>query len=164
MIQHFIHWLGHTAASQFIQEIVWIIPTVQIVHILAISVVVASMAMFDLRLLGIAGMRNSIAALSRRFMPWLWVSLVVLFLSGCILIIGEPQRALDNIAFKFKMAMVATAIIVTAGFQLLLKKDLAAGAADLKPKHFLAAIITGGISVLLWLGIVAAGRLIAYAG
>jgi hypothetical protein len=62
------------------------------------------------------------------------------------------------------MAMVATAIIVTAGFQLILKKDLSAGAHDLKPSHFLAAKITGGISLLLWLGIVAAGRLIAYAG
>jgi hypothetical protein len=164
MTQHFIHWLSLTAASQFIKEIFWIIPTVQIVHILAISVVVSSMAMFDLRLLGIAGTRNSIAALSKRFMPWLWVALIVLLLSGSILIIGEPDRALGNPAFELKMVMVVTAILVTLGFQRILKKDLAAGATELAPTHLLAAKLTGGISLLLWVSIVAAGRLIAYAG
>lgn len=164
MIQHFIHWLGKTSASQFIQRVFWIIPTVQIVHILAISVVVSSMAMLDLRLLGVAGTRHSIASLAKRFLPWLWAALGVLFLSGSVLIIGEPQRSLDNAVFKLKMAMVATAVCVTLRFRLLLKKDLAAGAPDLLPSHFLAAKLTGAISLLLWLGIVAAGRLIAYAG
>jgi hypothetical protein len=162
VIQHFIHWLGGTSPSQFIQKIFWIIPTVQIVHILAISVVVSSMAMFDLRLLGIAGRRHSIASLAKRFLPWLWGALLVLLLSGTILIIGEPQRALDNAAFKLKMAMLATAICVTVSFRRLLEKDLAAGASDLSTGHSLAARLTGAISLLLWVGIVIAGRLIAY--
>jgi hypothetical protein len=164
MTQHFIHWLSLTVASQSIQKIFWIIPTVQIVHILAISVVVSSMAMFDLRLLGIAGTRNSIAALSKRFMPWLWVALVVLLLSGSILIIGEPDRALGNPAFELKMVLVVTAILVTLSFQRILRKDLAVGATELAPRHLLAAKLTGGISLLLWVSIVVAGRLIAYAG
>lgn len=164
MIQHFIHWLGGTSASQFIQKVFWIIPTVQIVHILAISVVISSMAMLDLRLLGVAGTRHSIASLAKRFLPWLWTALGILLVSGSLLIIGEPQRALDNTMFKLKMAMVATAVCVTLCFRLLLKKDLAAGAPDLLPRHFLAAKLTGAVSLLLWVGIIAAGRLIAYAG
>src|SRR6266403_2733883 len=88
MLDDFIHWLGATPVSQLIQRVFWIIPTVQAVHILAISVVLASMAMFDLRLLGLAGRRNSIASLSRRFMPWLWSALIVLAVSGSILIVG----------------------------------------------------------------------------
>ena len=75
MLDDFINWLGATQASQLIQKVFWIIPTVQIAHILAISVVLASMAMFDLRLLRFAGTRHSIASLSRRFMPWLWGAL-----------------------------------------------------------------------------------------
>ena len=61
MLDGFIHWLGDTQASLVISKVFWIIPTVQIAHILAISVVLASMAMFDLRLLGLAGTRSSIA-------------------------------------------------------------------------------------------------------
>src|SRR6202162_3170632 len=113
MLDDFIHWLGATPASLAIQKIFWVIPTVQTIHILAISVVVASMAMFDLRLLGLAGKRNSIASLSRRFMPWLWGALIVLAVSGSILIIGEPKRALGNVFFAMKMCMLAMAIVVT---------------------------------------------------
>ena len=164
MLDSFIHWLGDTAASSFIQRTFWIIPTVQIVHILAISVVLASMAMFDLRLLGLAGTRNSIASLSRRFMPWLWGALPILAASGCILIVGEPKRALGNVFFGIKMALLIAAIIVTLGFQATLRRDLASGAGDLAASHFTAARIVGLVSLALWVGIAVAGRLIAYSG
>jgi uncharacterized membrane protein len=164
MLDDFIEWLGATAVSQTIQKVLWIIPTVQTVHILALSIVLASMAMFDLRLLGLAGKHNSIASLSRRFMPWLWCALIVLAASGCILIVGEPKRALGNVFFQLKMCMLATAIVLTLGFQAILKRDLAAGSADLAPAHVTAAKITGLASLVLWLGIAVAGRLIAYAG
>src|SRR3979411_853806 len=108
MLEEFIDWLGATPASLVIQKVFWIIPTVQTVHILAISVVLASMAMFDLRLLGLAGKRNSIASLSRRFVPLRWGALMVLAASGCILIVGEPKRALGNVFFGLKMCMLAT--------------------------------------------------------
>ena len=163
MLGDFISWLGATPASLVIQKVFWIIPTVQTIHILAISVVVASMAMFDLRLLGLAGKRNSIASLSRRFMPWLWGALIVLAVSGSILIIGEPKRALGNVFFAMKMGMLATAIIVTLGFQVILKRDLAGGS-DLAPPHFGVARIVGLLSLVLWVGIAVAGRLIAYTG
>jgi uncharacterized membrane protein len=164
MLDDFIHWLGATPVSLVIQEVFWIIPTVQTIHILAISVVLASMAMFDLRLLGLAGRRNSIASLSRRFMPWLWGALIVLAASGCILIVGEPKRSLGNVVFQLKMCMLATAIVVTLGFQAVLKRDLAGGSADLAPAHVTAAKITGLLSLALWVGIAVAGRLIAYTG
>jgi hypothetical protein len=164
MFDDFIKWLGATPVSLVIQKVLWIIPTVQIVHILAISVVLASMAMFDLRLLGLAGKRNSIASLSRRFMPWLWGALIVLAVSGSILIIGEPKRALGNVFFLLKMCMLAAAIIVTLGFQAVVKRDLARGGTDLHASHVIIAKITGVLSLALWVGIAVAGRLIAYAG
>jgi cobalamin synthase len=162
MLDEFIQWLGNTPVSLVIQRVFWIIPTVQTVHILAISVVVASMAMFDLRLLRVAGRRNSIESYSRRFMPWLWGSLVVLVVTGSILIVGEPKRALGNVVFLLKMCMLATAIAVTLAFQAVLKRDLAGGGGDLKPAHFKIATMTGLLSLILWVGIVVAGRLIAY--
>src|ERR1700692_2035872 len=99
MLDDFIHWLGATPVSLLIQRVFWIIPTVQTVHILAMFVVLASMAMFDLRLLCLAGKSNTLASLSRRFMPWLWGALIVLAVSGCILIVGEPKRSIGNVVF-----------------------------------------------------------------
>ena len=164
MLDDFIQWLGDTPASLIIQKVFWIIPTVQTVHILAISVVLASMAMFDLRLLGLVGRRHSVVSLSRRFMPWLWGSLLVLAISGSILIVGEPNRALGNITFLLKMCMLAAAICLTLGFQIILRRDLRNGSMDLAPRHFRVARITGLLSLALWVGIAVAGRLIAYTG
>lgn len=164
MLDDFIQWLGATPASLVIQKVFWIIPVVQTVHILAISVVLASMAMFDLRLLGWGGTRHSVRSLSQRFMPWLWGSLLVLAASGSILIIGEPKRALGNVFFASKMCMLATVIMVTLGFQAVLKRDLERGGTDLAPAHFAVAKIAGLVSLALWVGIAVAGRLIAYTG
>jgi hypothetical protein len=89
---------------------------------------------------------------------------VVLAVSGSILIVGEPKRALGNPAFLAKMCMLATAIAVTLSIRAVLKRDLADGGTDLAPAHFTAARIMGLMSLVLWVGIVVAGRLIAYAG
>ena len=164
MLDEFNTWLGATPLSVLIQKVLWIIPTVQTVHILAISAVLASMAMFDLRLLGLVGTRHSIVSLSRRVMPWLWGSLIMLAVSGCILIIGEPKRALGNSVFLAKMCLLAAAILLTLGFQIILKRDLAGGNTDLASPHFAAAKIVGLLSLVLWVGIAVAGRLIAYTG
>jgi hypothetical protein len=164
MLDNFNHWLSATPVSVIIQTVFWIIPTVQTVHILAISVVLTSMTMFDLRLLGLAGRRHSIVSLSRRFMPWLWCALAVLAVSGAVLIVGEPSRALGNPTFLAKMLMLALAVALTLAFQSLLKRDLERGSADLMPAHVGAARLIGLASLLLWLGIAVAGRWIAYTG
>jgi hypothetical protein len=88
----------------------------------------------------------------------------VLAISGGVLIVGEPRRALGNLFFLLKMCMLATAIIVTLGFQALLKRDLKSGNADLTPRHFIVAKIAGLLSLVLWVAIAVAGRLIAYTG
>jgi hypothetical protein len=97
-------------------------------------------------------------------MPWLWGALLVLAVSGSILIIGEPKRALGNVSFEIKMGLLATAIALTLSFQAILKRDLANGGADLAASHLGVARITGLLSLVLWVGIAVAGRLIAYSG
>jgi hypothetical protein len=62
------------------------------------------------------------------------------------------------------MCLLATAIIVTLGFQSVLKRDLAGGSTDLAPAHVTLGKITGLLSLTLWTGIAVAGRLIAYTG
>src|SRR5687767_11101336 len=117
MIQKFCDWLSTTPLSLAIQTNFWVIPTVQTVHILAIAVVVACMAMLDLRLLGIAGTRQSVATMANRFLPWTWIALLVLLASGLILIIGEPGRELLSPVFQIKMALLAAVVAVTGLIQ-----------------------------------------------
>jgi hypothetical protein len=157
MVQHFCDWLSNTPVSLKIQTILWIIPAVQTIHILSVSFVMASMAMLDLRLMGIAGKRQSISQMVARFVPWVWRVLLILLATGTILTIGEPERELLNWAFRTKMAMVATVSLVTLLVQQVNKRDAA-----FWENHRLGAVAAGAASLLLWVAIVTAGRWIAY--
>src|SRR5277367_3197276 len=84
MIPEFCEWLSHTSASQVISTVTWIIPAVQTVHIIAVTFVMAPMMMFDLRMMGVSGRRQSIAAVANRFIPPIWIALVALLLTGII--------------------------------------------------------------------------------
>ena len=157
MVQAFCDWLSNTSVSLKIQTVLWIIPAVQTVHILCVSIVMASMAMLDLRLMGIAGKRQPISRMVTRLVPWVWRVLLILVATGAILIIGEPDRELLNWAFRTKMAMVATVSLITLLVQQLNKRD-----ATFWENRRIAAAAVGVVSLLLWVGIVTAGRWIAY--
>jgi hypothetical protein len=72
----------------------------------------------------------------------IWWALPVLLATGAIMIIGEPVRSLANPVFQLKMALLLSAIAV---FLLPFKNRIVAT-----------------LSLSLWIGIVFAGRWIAY--
>jgi len=157
MIHSFCDWLSNTSLSLTIQTVMWIIPAVQTVHILCVAVVMSSMAMLDLRLVGMAGKRQSVSQMVSRLVPWVWGALPVLLTTGVILIVGEPSRELLNPYFRAKMAMLATVIVITFIVERKNAKD-----PDYWESRGAAAALTGLASLLLWVGIITAGRWIAY--
>ena len=153
-------WLEHTALSQTIQSINWIVPAIQTIHILTITVVAASALMIDLRLIGVFSADRPLREVSARFLPLGWWQLLVLLATGAIMIIGEPARSLKNPAFQLKMALLVTVLVVTALYQLLLQRDPDLGSPSSSRRITATAIAT--LSMLLWTGIIFAGRWIAY--
>ncbi len=157
----FSAWLETTTPSLYIQTKEWIIPTVQTVHILSISVVVGSVLMVHLHTLGLAMRGQSSAMLARRFFPWMWVALAVLLLSGSILVTGEPGRSLPNPVFQLKMALVIVGVGLTLLYQQPLLKDPEYWSKSRTRRTNATGIAV--VSLLVWVGIVFAGRWIAYA-
>jgi uncharacterized membrane protein SirB2 len=156
-MEHFCDWLSNTNFSMTIQTVAWIIPAVQTVHILCVSIVMSSMAMLDLRLVGVAGRSQPISRMVQRFVPWVWWTLPVLALSGSILIIGEPTRELLNPYFRTKMVLLAIVILITLTVQLRNRSN-----AQFWETRRVPAILLGAVSLLLWVGIITCGRWIAY--
>lgn len=152
-IQAFSDALAASRPSMVLQETLWAIPAIQSVHILALCVVLASMAMLSLRMMGVAGRRDTLDESARRFLPPTWWALVVMLLSGALLVLAEPARELLNPAFAVKMVLVVAAVISA----LLLGRTLrrAAGSG--------AGLKLAGLGFLvLWVTIAVLGRWIAY--
>ena len=156
----FCAWLANTPLSLLIQNVAWIIPSVQTIHILSVAIVASSAAMIDLRLLGVVGRGHPTADFATRFLPWIWWTLIVLLCTGTILIIGEPARSLQNAAFQLKMCL----LILAMGTTLLLQRPLSKDPAywELTPGHVARGRLLAVVSILLWVGIIFAGRWIAY--
>ena len=159
-VAKFCDWLSLTPISLLFQTVEWIIPAVQSVHILAISIVMSSVIMVDLRLMGLMGHSQSISAMTRRFIPWVWWSLVVLLISGIVLITAEPRRDLLNPVFQAKIVLIICAIVVTAVFQEVVRRNMEFW--DLSPSRRAGALATAIVSLLIWSAIVGCGRWIAY--
>jgi hypothetical protein len=153
-------WLVTTEASAAIQDVSWIIPTVQTIHIVCVAIVVSATFLVSLRILGVFDRTQPLAALTHRFLPWIWYALAVLFLTGALLIIGEPGRALMNPAFGLKMLM----LLVVASLTAVLQRPLAADAGfwDASAQRRALARSIAILSLVLWSAIVFAGRWIAY--
>lgn len=156
----FCDWLAATSLSQTIQTVGWIIPAVQTVHILCVAAVMSSVLIVDLRLLGVLGRNVPVATIARRFIPYIWWPLPVLLITGATLIVAEPKRALENPVFVVKMALLLGAAGATLACQLPLRRDPSFW--NEGSGHRGAAALVALCSLPLWVGIVFAGRWIAY--
>ena len=160
MLRDLSSWLAATALSHTIQTAGWIIPLLQTIHILAVAVLFSSAILMDLRLWRLLQRGVPLAEVARRFLPAIWPALLALLLSGGLLIIGEPRRSLLNTTFYLKMTLLVVAIVLTAGLQWSL-----ASVPEFWEKDWLrrlAARLTATVSVVVWCGIIFAGRWIAY--
>jgi hypothetical protein len=156
----FCSWLEQTPLSQTIQSTPWIVPTVQTAHILSIAAVLSSVLMIDLRLMGFLGRDQPLARVSQRFRPVIWWALPVLLATGAVMIIGEPARSLANPVFQLKMALLIAAVIATLSYQVPLGRNPAFWELSAGRRGTAQGIAV--LSLLLWAGIVFAGRWIAY--
>jgi hypothetical protein len=156
----FADWLATTSLSATIQNESWIIPAIQTIHIVCVAVVISATFFVALRILGVFSRSQPLAALSHRFLTWVWPTLILLFVTGSLLIIGEPGRSLLNPAFALKMVM----LVVVAALTVVLQKPLVtnAGFWEGTGGRLLTARVIAIVSLVLWSCIVFAGRWIAY--
>jgi hypothetical protein len=163
------HWLAalcsrldSTWLSQFLQRVEWIVPLVQTVHILAIGVIVSAVFVFNLQLIGVVRHHLPLSRAAARFQSIVWWTLPVLLITGIVLIIAEPARSLGSTAFQLKMVLLACAVTVTLWYRRLFARDATRDPAREKRGRRLPKF-AAVVCMLLWVGIIFAGRWIAYA-
>ena len=161
MLEQFADWLSQTSLSIAIQtHNEWVIPTIQSIHIVGIGVVLASVFMIDLRVLGLTGTDQTLRQTTNRFGPWMSVAMVVLLITGVLMVIGEPARELLTFSFWFKMTLIVIGTAIAVLFQRALKKNEHNWEHSVQKSPGLRALAI--LTLVVWVGIVILGRLIAY--
>lgn len=151
-------WLSDSGISYWIVTHFWTTAILQVIHILAISTAFGAVLMVNLRIFGMAGTERTIAQTERRYVRWIWWSLLVLLLSGIGLILSDSVRNLLNAVFWIKMGLVVIAVLTSLAFHGRLMRRLAGGGTISAGTKTVSLAI-----VLLWCLIMVCGRWIAYA-
>jgi len=156
----FCKWLEGSWVGGGVRESLWLFPVIETVHLLGMTTLVGTVAVLDFRLLGWVMRRERVSNLASRLLPWAWTGFAVQVITGAILFSSEAVKVYGNPAFRVKMLLMLLTGVHALIFQLIVKRDVAtwdAGAA-LPAK----AKVAGGVSILLWIGVVAAGRFIGF--
>jgi hypothetical protein len=159
-LSEFSKWLAATEVSHVIQTTTWIIPTLQTIHILSVAAVFSAAILVDLRIWRLIERDEPLPEMARRFLPTIWPVLVILLVTGSLLIIGEPRRSLLNSTFYLKMALLVVAILLTIGLQRSISSS--PNSWDRDRWRRIAGRFAATVSILVWCGILFAGRWIAY--
>jgi hypothetical protein len=136
-------------------------PIVQTIHILSVAAIMGSVVLIDLRVLGLALRSQRTTELTRRLLPWTWWALPSLFLSGGIFVLARPQSYFANPVFRLKFSMLLPAVALALLFARTSRQEAALW--DRPGPGRVAAKLIAFCSICLWIGVVMAGRWIAYA-
>ena len=140
----FCQWLEQTSVSVAIRESAWAFPIVESIHVLGLCLFGMAILM-DLRILGVALTRVPAPEIAADLTPWMTAGVVVMIVSGILTFLNTPVEYYLNTVFRIKVVMLLL---------------LAVNAWVLGQRR--KAAFARAISLVLWAGVIVAGRLITY--
>ena len=159
-IDALLRWLEATTIGSAIGENDFLFPWIEAVHVLAITLVVGSIFIVDLRLIGLASLDSAAHRLMAEVLPVTWCAFGLAAITGLLLFVAKAFSYGHNTFFLVKMMLLALAGINMAVFHVLVGRDIERWAIG-RPAP-LTARIAGGLSLAIWIAVVACGRWIGF--
>lgn len=160
LLQHLCQLLYDSRIGTQIRESDYAFSIIESVHVLGITLLVGTIALLDLRMLGVVLRGISVTRIARTVFPLTWSGFVIMFLSGFLLFWAEAAKNYTNPAFRIKILLLLLVglnplIFHTTIYRRVQEWELL----EVSPWRARTAAIA---SLSLWGGIVVAGRMIAY--
>jgi hypothetical protein len=142
------------------RESALVYPIVMSTHLSSIAIFGGLILLTDLRLLGLAMKTVSISDMVRQTRVWKWIGFVIMVTCGILLAGSKLATYYDNPYFQIKLTLL-TLVGVHA---LVFRKSVYGNTAQLDslPAIPRVAKVAACLSLVLWFGIMSAGRWIAY--
>lgn len=160
LVLAFCQWLNDLPFSQALSESDWAFPIVESVHVLALTLMVGTVALVDLRLLGVAFTRVRVSDVAGQLLPLTWIGFAVMAASGLALFASEAVRLAGNAAFQLKLVLLVLAGLNPLIFHATIYRHVATW--ERAPTIPRRVKISALASLILWSGIIVCGRMIAY--
>jgi hypothetical protein len=152
-------WLESLPIAAAIGE-TWWFPLLESIHVLTATFLVGSILMVDLRLLGLGATNYPVSRVVRETVPWTYSASVISVITGVGLFIPRASHYVANPAFQIKLVLLVLAGLNMAIFHLATSRGMAHRDAALMTTT--GARFAGASSLLLWVGVLLAGRWIGH--
>ncbi len=149
----FFEWADGLPLSTWIRDSSVLFPLVEVVHILALTVLLGSIVLLSMRLMGAGLKQLPVKKLATTLAPFTNWALVTMLLSGALLFGSEALKCYENPPFFFKMTMLALALIFHFT---VMRPALNADAGRVR------AAATAMGALLLWFAVAVGGRAIGF--
>jgi hypothetical protein len=160
MLESVFQWLYETPVGTAIRESGVLFPWVESAHVLCITTVVGSIAVVDLRLVGLAWTRRRISQLIAEILPVTWVAFVLAAITGSLLFSSNAVKYSHNFNFQLKMALLVVAFVNMLVFHAVHHRDIANWDDAAKPPAKVR--LAGGVSLLVWIAVIATARWVGF--
>jgi len=149
-----------SSLGTYLAESEWAFPTFETIHVVAITTVLGTIAIMDLRLLGLSSTNRPVTDVSDDTIKFTWAAFVLALITGLLLWISKATSYMVNPWFYAKMIFMAAAGANMMVFNLLTYKGVAAW--NNGSEVPLAAKLAGGLSLFFWLLVLFCGREIGF--
>jgi hypothetical protein len=154
----YLVWLEHTAIANAIRTTPWMYPTFETLHYVGLSLLVGGIMLIDLRVLGFARSLQLKSMIG--LLPFVWVGFTINAITGSLLFIYGATSFGINHAFYLKMIFLTLAGLNALAFDLAMRRARTDWVGADRPPSY--AKVLAALSFVLWLGVVTAGRWMAY--
>jgi hypothetical protein len=143
---HFCHWLEHTALISWVSNSVIVSTIVELTHYFSLFLLVGSIALVDLRILGLAARQRNATEFASQLFPWMWTGLALNFLSGFLLFAGDAATFYVNWGFHIKLGVILLAVV----FGIIVQWNVSKWGR--LPAVSMGAKVLAFVSLALWIG------------
>jgi hypothetical protein len=143
-----------------IRNSLYLFPLIESSHVIGLTMVFGTIAILDLRLLGIASTRRPFTRMASDILKWTWAAFAVTATTGGLMFITNAAVYYHNFFFRSKMALLALAGINMLMFELTAARSIHRW--DKERSAPLAGRAVAAVSLVIWISIIFVGRWIGF--
>src|ERR1043166_8371985 len=143
-----------------IRNSLYLFPMIESSHVIGLTMVFGTIAILDLRLLGIASTRRPFTRIADDVLKWTWAAFALTATTGVLMFITNAGVYYHNFFFRSKMALLALAGINMLIFELTAGRSVHQWDKDVRAP--VSARTAAALSLLLWISIIFLGRWIGF--
>src|SRR5262245_28823882 len=102
-------WLQETALAARIRDSLFLFPLLEAAHVIGLALVVGTIAVVDLRLLGLASTSRSVVRMASDTLKWTWAAFALTALTGSLMFTTNAVVYFHNVYFRSKIALLMLA-------------------------------------------------------